>query len=38
MIVCQEVTFLSYSNLYIGFADCQGEKFFIDNSFFNQTD
>lgn len=27
MLVYQEVTFLAYSNLFIGFADYQREKF-----------
>ena len=33
MLACQEVTFLSHSNLFIGFADYQREKIFIDDSF-----
>ena len=34
MLVCQEVTFLAYSNLFIGFADYQREKFFMGHNFF----
>lgn len=34
MLACQEVTFSAHSNLFIGFADYQREKIFIDNSFF----
>lgn len=31
--VCQEVTFFTHSNLFIGFADYQGEKNFVGNDF-----
>lgn len=37
MLACQEVTFLSHSNLFIGFADYQREKIFIDDSFFQSN-
>lgn len=34
MSVCQEVIFLAYSNLFVGFADCQREKISLMTAFF----
>ena len=32
-VVCQEVIFSAYSNLFIGFAEFQGENFFNRENF-----